>query len=59
VGVRLAWEIDPRNRTASIYLSPEQPIAILTEAEVLDGSPVLPGFTLPLRDLFAELDRHG
>ena len=59
VGVRLAWEIDPRNRTACIYLSPEQPAAILTEAEVLDGSPVLPGFTLPLHDLFAELDRHG
>jgi Uma2 family endonuclease len=59
VGVRLVWEINPRNRTASINLSPDQPAAILTEAEVLDGSPVLPGFTLPLRDLFAELDRQG
>ena len=58
-GVRLVWEIDPRERTASIYSSPELPAAILTEADVLDGSPVLPGFTLALRDLFAEQDQHG
>ena len=25
----------------------------------LDGGAVLPGFTLALRDFFAELDRHG
>ncbi len=59
VGVRLIWEINPRTRTASIFLSPEQPTTILTEVEILDGSPVLPGFKLPLRDLFAELERHG
>ena len=31
----------------------------LTEADTLDGGAVLPGFALPLRDLFAELDEHG
>ena len=30
---------------------------ILDESETLDGGAVLPGFALPLRDLFAELDR--
>ena len=25
----------------------------------LDGAPVLPGFALPVAELFAELDRHG
>ncbi|HEV8062989.1 MAG TPA: Uma2 family endonuclease [Gemmataceae bacterium] len=58
-GTHLVWEIDPRTRTASVYTAPEPPIAILTEADVLDGSPVLPGFTLALRDLFAELDQVG
>jgi hypothetical protein len=27
--------------------------------DTLDGESVLPGFLLPLRELFAELDRHG
>ena len=27
--------------------------------DVLDGGTVLPGFRLPLAQLFAELDRHG
>lgn len=58
-GVRLAWEINPRSRTASVYSSAEHADAVLNEEDILDGSPVLPGFTLPLRDLFAELDRHG
>jgi Uma2 family endonuclease len=58
MGVRLVWEIDPRVRTASVYTSPEPPAAILTETDALDGSPVLPGFTLALHDLFALLDRQ-
>jgi hypothetical protein len=31
----------------------------LHEHDTLDGGKVLPGFTLSLRQLFAELDRHG
>jgi len=34
-------------------------LTVLTEADTLDGATVLLGFTLPLRDLFAELDRQG
>jgi Uma2 family endonuclease len=59
VGVRLAWEIDPRARTVAVYTSPEPPMAVLTAADTLDGGAVLPGFALPLADLFAELDRQG
>jgi Uma2 family endonuclease len=55
----LVWEINPRERTVGVYSSAEAPSAVLTEADVLDGSPALPGFTLALRNLFAELDRHG
>jgi hypothetical protein len=31
----------------------------LTAADTLTGGPVLPGFVLPLAQLFSELDRHG
>jgi Uma2 family endonuclease len=57
-GVRLVWEIDPRARTVRAYTAADQ-FRDLTAADTLSGDPVLPGFTLPLADLFAELDRHG
>jgi Uma2 family endonuclease len=57
-GVRLVWEIDPRARTVRAYTA-ENAYAELTAAATLDGGAVLPGFTLPLPQLFAELDRHG
>lgn len=57
-GVRLVWEIDPRVRTVRAYTS-ETAFTDLTAADTLDATPVLPGFTLPLADLFAQLDRRG
>ena len=57
-GVRLVWEIDPRSRTVSVYTSADAP-TVLTAEDTLDGGEVLPGFVLPLRELFSELDRHG
>ena len=57
-GVLLVWEVDPRARTVAVYIAPEQPI-ILDATMTLDGGAVLPGFALPLADLFAELDRQG
>lgn len=57
-GVRLVWEIDPRARTARVYTALDH-YHDLTVADTLTGDPVLPGFTLPLARLFAELDRHG
>lgn len=57
-GVRLVWEIDPRARTVRVYTS-ETTFTDLTVADTLDATPVLPGFTLPLADLFAQLDRRG
>jgi Uma2 family endonuclease len=56
--VQLVWEIDPRARTVRVYTSVDQ-FRDLTAADTLTGDPVLPGFNLPLADLFAELDRHG
>lgn len=57
-GVRRVWEIDPRTRTARVYTS-ETAVTDLTSTDTLDGGPVLPGFSLPLAQVFAELDRHG
>ncbi len=57
-GVRLVWEIEPRARTVRVYTS-EAAFTDLTATGTLDGGTVLPGFTLPLDQLFAELDRHG
>jgi len=57
-GVRLIWIAHPVARTVTVYTAPDQS-RMLGAAETLDGAPVLPGFTLPLRDLFAELDRSN
>ncbi len=57
-GVRLVWFIDPRSRTATVFNSPEDSVT-LSEADRLDGGDVLPGFSLPLRRLFAKLEKNG
>lgn len=57
-GVRLVWLVDPEARIATIHVENESPRA-LDESQSLDGGDVLPGFALPLSDLFAELDDEG
>jgi Uma2 family endonuclease len=57
-GVRLVWEVDPERRTVIVYTSPTQSTT-LAVGDTLDGGAVLPGFMLPLAELFAELDRQG
>ena len=59
VGVRLVWSVDPADRTVAVDSAPETSVK-LDEArdDVLDGGEVLPGFVLPLRTLFGELDRR-
>jgi Uma2 family endonuclease len=57
-GTRLVWEVDPEARTVVVYTTPEQ-FTTLNATETLQGGAVLPGFTLALGELFAELDRQG
>ncbi len=57
-GVQLVWEVDPRARTVAVYESSEHP-TMLDASQTLDGGEVLPGFALPLADLFGELYRQG
>jgi Uma2 family endonuclease len=56
-GVELVWEIDVQLRTVSVWTSLADS-TILTRTDTLTDGSVLPGFSLSLADLFAELDRH-
>lgn len=49
-GVRLIWYIDPRAESARIYRG-SLDAEIISIEQSLDGGDVLPGFTLPLREL--------
>lgn len=54
-GVRLVWFVDPRRRVVEVY-SGKKSSKLLREHETLTGGRVLPGFSLPLKELFAELE---
>ena len=54
-GVRLVWCVYPKERKAIAYTSPTRKKEVGTDG-VLDGGKVLPGFELPLREVFAVLD---
>lgn len=56
-GCRLAWIIDPKTKTADVYTSPTD-CRHLRAAQSLDGGDVLPGFKLPLKELFASTRRR-
>lgn len=55
-GVRLVWIVDPVSRTVAVYTDPANQRR-LAAADNLDGGEVLPGFLLPVREIFADLDR--
>jgi Uma2 family endonuclease len=50
-GCRMVVVVNPARRAATVYRSRDD-IALLTEGDVLDGGDVVPGWTLPLRELF-------
>ena len=51
-GTRLVWIVDGKAKTVTVYTGPEE-FKMLGESQTLDGGPVLPGFTLALKELFA------
>lgn len=57
-GVRLVWYIEPRTRTARAYTTADQ-WAEIGLADSLSGGDVLPGFALPLAELFAWVQEPG
>ncbi len=52
-GVRLIWVIDPDHQTVTV-LAPGSDAIVLTSDAMLDGGQVLPGFTLPVREIHAQ-----
>ena len=51
-GVRLVWYVDPVSKSVTVYTSVARSKVVPVEG-TLDGGKVLPGFELPVRDLFA------
>jgi len=50
-GAETVWQVDPRKRTVVVHCSYSEP-QVLAEHDVLRGGRVLPGFELPLVQLF-------
>ena len=51
-GVQLVILVNPRNRSVTLR-APGQPPVILTDQDTLDGGAVIPGWQMPVRDIFA------
>ena len=57
-GSRLVWLIYPKTKSVAVFESASaEPTRTLTESDTLDGSPALPGFSIPVSDVFAPLTR--
>lgn len=52
-GVQLVWAVFPVARKVEVHRADSDTAKTLTEADSLDGTPVLPGFSYPLSRLFA------
>ena len=50
-GVRIAWGVFPETRTIEVHAA-NGGITTLTDADTLDGGDVLPGFSLPVSEIF-------
>ena len=53
-GVRAVWIVDVENRSVAIYSDVER-FTLLGEDDTLDGGDVVPGFKLPVAELFVDL----
>lgn len=51
-GVPLVWWVDPERRAVAVYRQGAL-VAELRDGDALDGEDVLPGFRLPVSDVFA------
>ena len=51
-GTKLVWLVDPQRSEVHVYRR-DGSLSVLRENDALDGEEVLPGFTCPLRHVFA------
>ncbi len=54
----LLWWVYPDERAVEVVYRLGVLAATLREGDVLDGEDVLPGFTLPVSELFQSVPRH-
>jgi Uma2 family endonuclease len=52
-GARLLWVVNPEEKTILVYHTPYAP-KLLTDKDALDGEDILPGFRLPVSELFGD-----
>lgn len=57
-GVRLVWLVNHRTRTVEVYTSVDH-LTTLTDADTLTGGDVLPGFSVPVAELFGRMPTNG
>ncbi len=50
-GARAVWVVDPARWSVAVH-RPDQDSEVLSAGDILDGGAVLPGFRLPVRELF-------
>lgn len=55
-GVPLVWVVFPETRTVEVWRSTEPARELLRETDLLTGGEVLPGFSVPVAELFEGLD---
>ncbi|HUO10281.1 MAG TPA: Uma2 family endonuclease [Phycisphaerae bacterium] len=53
-GARLAWIVQPKTRTVQIYRNGKSADRVLTIKDKLNGEEVVPGFSLPVADIFPD-----
>lgn len=53
-GVQVVWVVDPQRRVVEVF-QPDQPLRVLREGDTLTAEPLLPGFTINISELFADL----
>jgi Uma2 family endonuclease len=51
-GVLMVWVVHPNRRTVAIYRSDDPIPTILTQVDVLENLPELPGFCCPVAEFF-------
>jgi Uma2 family endonuclease len=51
-GALLVWVLNPRQKTVTVHRA-ERTVQILRLGDVLDGENVVPGFRMPVSDVFA------
>ena len=51
-GTRMVLVVDPRCRTVTVYRSASN-IVVLSEDDAIDGADVVPGWRLPVREIFS------